>query len=80
MILYDPSPELVAGLTFHRDRILLRQMGRLAMAIAMGISGEFPREVFLALADSQEQGEREFRRYQAHARMNHAFGAIRETL
>jgi len=59
--------------------MVLRATGRLAIAIAMGLGGDFPREVFLAMSDSDEEGTREYNRYLAHKRLNDGARTTSET-
>jgi len=73
-LLFDPSPDEVAGLLFNRPRMMWREIGRRAIAAQIGMAGEYPREVFQALADSPEEAEREYARYLAHKAANHAPG------
>ncbi len=76
----QPEPEAVAGLLFCGDRVQWRGIGRLTAALGIALGGGAPPEMFEALADTPEEAHRQYQRYLAHQRVQHASGAVRETL
>ncbi|GAB4134102.1 MAG: hypothetical protein Kow0040_17360 [Thermogutta sp.] len=55
---------------FLRDRVRLRRSAEIVFAVGAALSGELRPEMFDALAEDEEEGRREYLRYQAHAALN----------
>lgn len=77
---FPPDPEALVGLFFCADRVQLRRMGHQILAIEMALGGSIPEEVFVSMAESEEEGRQQYQRYLAHQRVSHASGAFGKTI
>lgn len=64
--------ECFVGLAWGASRQRLRYSVSIASGIGLGLSPQWPREVFIALADDEEEGEYQFQRHEALAAMDAA--------